>query len=111
MATNNDWKNYRNRWVFLRGKKIKLRKYIYVSAAIMQRKNKKGWQRVNHVQNYKNALNLYGFKGLQIYEDLFYKGIPEPTKRTIWLKLALKMAPLFSKLYDFKNKVLKKFKR
>ena len=108
MEINKDaWKNYRNRWVFLRGKKIKLRKYIYVSALLMRQYNKPGWQKVNHVRNYQNALSTYGFDGIQIYEDHFYKDIPLPEKRSFWIKLGLKLTPFYEKCSEFKNKVLK----
>ena len=107
----NAWKNYRNRWVYLKGKKVKLRKYIYVSANFMSCKRKKGWQGVNHVQNYKNALNKYGFAGVKIYEDFFYKGIPLPEKRSFKIKLALWLAPYYAKLIALKINLLKKFKR
>ena len=46
----------------------------------MRAKNKKGWQGVNHVQNYKIALKNYGFKGISIYEDYFYKGTHDHCK-------------------------------
>tara|TARA_R110002096_G_scaffold418158_1_gene622094 strand:- start:304 stop:612 length:309 start_codon:yes stop_codon:yes gene_type:complete len=78
---NFSWSNYRTRWVYLNGKKVKLRKYIYISAAIMKRTNKPGWQFISHVDNYKKALHLYGFKGVAIYENHFYKGIPLPENR------------------------------
>lgn len=106
----NAWKNYRNRWVYFKGKKLKLRKYIYVSANHMKWQNKKGWQNVNHVQNYKNALALYGFKGLKIYEDYFYKGIPLPENRSFLVKLGLYLAPLYNKYYQFKNKIVQLLK-
>lgn len=89
MDNRNRWKNYRNRWCYLNGKKIKLRKYIVVSANLMHRQNKANWHGVNHLQNYKNALAIYGFKGIKIYEDYFYKDIPLPEKRTIWVKFLL----------------------
>jgi hypothetical protein len=108
---DNRWKNYRNRWVFLKGKKVKLRKYIYTSANYMRYKNKKGWQGINHVQNYKNALNKYGFDGLKIYEDYFYKGIPLPEDRTFKMKLAIFLAPFYSKLLALKYKILNRFKK
>lgn len=106
----NSWKNYRNRWVYFKGKKIKLRKYIYVSARYMTWQKKKGWHGINHVQNYKNALALYGFKGLKIYEDYFYKGIPLPEKRSIWVKIGLFLAPLYFWFFQLKNTVLTKLK-
>lgn len=101
------WKHYRNRWVFLKGKKMKLRKYIYVSALIMRQKNKPGWEKVNHVRNFQIALSTYGFAGIQIYEDYFWKDIPLPEKRSFWVKLGLKYAPLYAKLMVFKNRVFK----
>jgi hypothetical protein len=107
----NAWKNYRNRWVFLKGKKIKLRKYIYVSANIMKRRNKNGWHLVNHVQNYKAALFKYGIAGLKIYEDYFYNDIPLPENRSFKVKIALFLAPYYSRLLNIKYKLLKLFKR
>lgn len=108
MEINKDaWKNYRNRWVFLKGKKVKLRKYIYVSALMMKQCNKPGWGKVNHVRNYQIALSTYGFAGIQIYEDHFYKDIPLPEKRSFWVKLGLKYAPLYAKIINLKIKVLK----
>lgn len=107
----NAWKNYRNRWVFLKGKKIKLRAYIYVSATYMKQRNKKGWQGINHVQNYKNALSKYGFAGLKIYEDYFYKGIPLPENRTFKMKLLLFLAPYYSWFLSKKYQILNLFKK
>lgn len=108
MQVNNDvFKYYRNRVVFLKGKKVKLRKYIYISAMLMRQRNKKGWQNVDHVRNYKAALSMYGFAGIQIYEDHFYKDIPLPEKRNYWVRLGLKLAPFYAKLIDVKMKVLK----
>lgn len=107
---NKGWKNYRNRWVYFKGKKVKLRKYIYVSANHMRWLNKKGWKNVNHVQNYKNALALYGFKGLKIYEDYFYKGIPLPENRSVWVKIGLFLAPLYARYDIIKNKIYKLLK-
>jgi hypothetical protein len=106
---NNDWKNYRNRWVFLKGKKIKLRSYIYVSANYMHQKNKNGWQNVNHVQNYKAALNKYGLDGLQIYEDYYHKNIPLPEQRSLKVKIAVFLAPYYSRLLNFNYKEVKQF--
>lgn len=106
----NRWKNYRNRSVYLNNKKIKLRKYIYVSANLMKRKNKKGWHHVDHIQNYKNALNIYGFKGLKIYEEFFYKGIPLPENRSFKMKLALFLAPYYSKFLNLKENIKQKLK-
>lgn len=105
---SNKWKNYRNRWVFLKGKKIKLRKYIYVKSAHMRYANKKGWSGINHVQNYKNALNKYGFAGIKIYEDFFYKGIPLPEKRSLVIKIGLWLAPAYAVVYEFFSKIFKK---
>ena len=99
------WQNYRNRNCWLNGKKLKLRKYIHVSAALMKHKNKAGWQKVDHVSNYKNALAKYGFCGLKIYEDYFYKGIPLPENRTWLVRLGLKVAPLYVKIINLKNKL------
>jgi predicted nucleic acid-binding Zn finger protein len=107
----NAWKNYRNRWIYLKGKKVKLRKYIYVSAFYMKSKNRKGWHDVNHVQNYKNALNKYGFAGVKIYEDFFYRDIPLPENRSVWVRLALFLAPYYAKVLTVKYSILKKFKR
>jgi len=106
----NAWKNYRSRWIYLNGKKIKLRKYIYVSANIMRFKKKKGWEEINHVQNYKNALNKYGFAGIRIYDDFFYKDIPLPENRSLAVKIGLFFAPSFAKCIEFKNRMLKKLK-
>lgn len=104
----NAWKNYRNRWVYLRGKKIKLRKYLYVSANLMHYKKRKGWEKVNHVQNYKNALNIYGFAGVKIYEDLFFKGIPLPENRSLGVRIGLYFAPAFAVFMVVLNKILKR---
>lgn len=103
--TKNAWKNYRNRWVYLKGQKVKLRKYIVVSANFMKQLNKKGWEAVDHLQNYKNALNIYGFAGLKIYEDYYYKGIPLPEKRTWFVKLGLWLAPYYAKFIAKKYQI------
>ncbi len=81
---------------------------MYVSANFMRFKNKSGWEKINHVQNYKNALNKYGFEGIKIYEDFFYKGIPLPENRSFAVKIGLFFAPLFAKYIEFKNKITKK---
>jgi len=110
MINENAWKNYRNRWVYLKGKKVKLRKYIYVSAAFMKSKKRKGWLLVNHVQNYKNALNKFGFAGIKIYEDLYYKGIPLPENRTLSVKIGLYLAPYYAALMDKISNIKNKLK-
>lgn len=107
----NAWKGFRNRWVYFNGKKVKLRKYIVASANLMAQQNKKGWHRINHLQNYKNALALYGFAGLKIYEDRFYKDIPFPEDRTWFVKLGLKLAPKFTKLLNLIFTIKNYFKR
>ena len=101
------WANYRTRWVYLKGKKVKLRKYIYISAAAMKRKNKPGWQNVNHVLNYKKALHLYGFKGVKFYEDHFYKGIPLPENRGSKVRLYLFFERWFARVQNWKYKFKK----
>jgi hypothetical protein len=98
----NKWKNYRNRWVFLKGKKVKLRKYIYANSAYMRFRNKKGWAHVNHVQNYKNALNKYGFSGLKIYEDFFYNDVPLPENRSLYVRISLFLVGVYVWFKDFK---------
>ena len=110
MSKLDAWKNYRNRWVYLKGKKGKLRKYIYLSARIMRFKGGSNWSKVNHVQNYKNALQKYGFAGLKIYEDYFYKGVPLPEKRSIIIKIGLLFAPFYARIVALKIKVLKVLK-
>lgn len=107
----NVWKNYRNRWVYLKGKKIKLRKYIYVSASFMKQKNLSGWESVDHVQNYKNALNRYGLSGLKIYEDYYYRSIPLPEKRGLVIRIGLWLAPIYAKLISIKQRVINFLKR
>lgn len=100
-GNKNAWKDYRSRWCYYEGKKIKLRNYIYVSANRMLRYNKKGWQKIDHVQNYRRALNLYGFDGIKIYEDYYYKDIPFPENQTFMIRLGLKLAPIIAKIYNF----------
>lgn len=97
----NRWKNFRNRWCYLNGKKVKLRKYIVVRALQMKAINKAGFEKVDHLQNFKAALNLYGFAGVQIYEDYFFKDIPLPADRSWLVKLGLKLAPYYAKVLNF----------
>lgn len=107
---NNRWKHYRNRWVYLCGKKVKLRNYIAAQSNWMKTLNKPGFEGVNHVQNYKNALNLYGFKGIKIYEDFYFRGIPLPEKRDLAVQLGLYFAPYYAELYKWFANVKKWFK-
>ena len=82
--TKFNWTAWRNRNVWLKGKKIKLRHYVSINANIMKQLNKPGWQGVDHYLNYKIALSRYGLKGLKYYENRFYHSIPMPYKQT-WL--------------------------
>ena len=101
----NNWKYYRNKWCYLNGKKLKLRKYIVVSAAIMKHKNKPGWHKINHLQNYKNALSIYGFDGLKHYENLFYKDIPLPENQTLKVKFYLWVVRVYMKVKLISKKI------
>lgn len=67
----------------------------------MRFENKPGFKNVDHLQNYKAALSLYGFGGIKIYEDYFFKGIPLPEDRSFWVKIGLKLAPLYVKIQEF----------
>lgn len=103
MENNKRWNHYRNRWVWLRGKKIKLRHYIAAQAVWMKTLNKPGFEGVDHVKNYKNALNLYGFKGIKIYEDFYFKDVPLPEKRDLAVQLGLYFAPYYAQLHKWFN--------
>lgn len=85
------WKNYRNKWVFLNGKKVKLRQYIGYNAAVMKARNKPGWEGVDHYANYKVCLYHYGFMGVKIYEDYFFKGIPLPEDRNLKWRVVIRL--------------------
>lgn len=93
-----NWSKWRNRNVWLKGKKIKLRHYISVNARIMRQINKPGWQNVDHYFNYKIALSRYGLPGLKHYENRFYKNVPMPynqswfQKITIWFANQIQLA-------------------
>jgi len=105
------WKNYRSRWCYFRGKKVKLRKYIHVASLQMANRNKAGWEKVNHLNNYKAALNRYGFPGLKHYENYYYKGVPLPEKRTLAVNFGLWMAALIANVLDSINKNFKFLKK
>jgi len=84
-----DWTKWRNKWVFYKGKKIKVRNYIALNALIMKQMNKPKWFGVNHYHNYKIALSRYGLPGIKHYENLFYKNIPMPYNRLWYHNLGL----------------------
>ena len=84
-----DWGKYRNRWVYLNKKKLKLRHYMSVQGNVMKKLNKAEWQGVDHFHNYKIALSRYGLDGLKHYENRFYHNIPMPYDRGWWLKVKL----------------------
>ena len=99
-----NWTNWRNRWVWHNGIKVKLRKYIVINAFIMKRKNKAGWQNIDHYLNYKIALSRYGLDGLKHYENLFYNNVPMPYNRTWWINFKLWISKQVNKLKNlFKN--------
>lgn len=95
-----NWSNWRNRYVWLNGKKIKLRHYISVNSKLMTQANKKGWQNVDHYFNYKIALSRYGLPGLKHYENRFYKNIPMPYNQTVYQQMYWRIA---NKIAQFKN--------
>lgn len=88
----------RQRLVYYKGKKIKLRKYIVINANVMRLINKPAWRGVDHQKNYRKAVEYYGVKGLKHYENRFYKNIPMPAERNVVYKTYYKIKGFFVKL-------------
>lgn len=93
-----NWTRWRNRWVYYKGKKVKVRNYIAINALIMTQINKPKWVNVDHYNNYKVALSRYGLNGLKHYENRFYKDIPMPYNRNWLMQLKVWILTQISKL-------------